>query len=122
MSTDRIRITLSPSHDRIWIRNVTEPGDVVRARLIPGRKWLPLPKVWECAINEDTLAVLRARFPHADVTEAVSGAVAERAERLHQARRIKDDGAPDDLVLPVKSKPYAHQLAAAAVALKILVG
>lgn len=93
------------------------------ARQIAGREWNPRHKVWLYPLRAETLNELTVNFPGIEVSPLVSEAILQVAMRGQVVTRIKTDGwekAKAKEPLPVKVKPFLHQVAAYEVACELM--
>jgi len=87
-----------------------------------GAKWNPREKCWEYPLNPETLGQLMAAFPGLTVEQEVRLAIAEIAEREALAAQIKAEGWQDAEPIepmPIKTRPFKHQIAAFNMALNL---
>lgn len=91
------------------------------AKSIQGRQWNPEEKCWEYPLREETMAALVRAFPGAKVDPKVRLGLAEAAEREALVAQAKAQGWEDaePVDYPFKTKPFAHQMAAMRIVLKI---
>lgn len=83
------------------------------AKRITGREWNPRHRVWLYPLRAEILNELTIHFPGIEVSPKVSEAVLQVALREQAVYSVKlagwDDAKPAE-DMPVKSKPFAHQV------------
>lgn len=87
-----------------------------------GARWNPNEKCWEYPLRPETLEQLVAVFPGMWVSPQVKLAVTEVAEREAAAVQVKVEGwqnAQPVEPMPLKTKPFRHQIAAYNMALNL---
>ncbi len=87
--------------------------DRVIARQIAGREWNPRHKVWLYPLRAETLNELTVNFPGIEVSPKVSEAVlqvAMREQAVHSVKLAGWDNAKPVEDMPVRSKPFNHQV------------
>lgn len=87
-----------------------------------GAKWNQAMKCWEYPLRPETLSQLVAVFPCLTVAPEVKLAIAEIVEREAAAAQIKAEGWQDTEPIepmPLKTKPFKHQIAAYNMALNL---
>ena len=87
-----------------------------------GAKWNPREKRWEYPLRPETLSQLVVVFPGLTVAPEVKLAIAEIAEREALAAQIKAEGWQDAEPIepmPIKTRPFKHQIAAYNMALNL---
>jgi hypothetical protein len=99
-------------------------SDHLHARMIPGRVWIRSSKAWRLPLNQETLRIVEAKFPAVLVAREVSEAVASAESKLDRVRALKDLplGVDDASGMPIRVKPYAHQVRAFRIAMELLAG
>ena len=97
--------------------------DRVIARQIAGREWNPRHKVWLYPLRAETLNELTVNFPGIEVSPKVSDAVlqvAMREQAVHSVKLAGWDNAKPVEDMPVRSKPFAHQIQGYNIACQLL--
>jgi len=110
-------ITVSNGRLRLFSRF----EDRERAKSVAGRIWNEAERCWEYPLRPEILQALVQAFPGAKVDPKVRIAIAEISEREVLVAQVKaqrwEDVEPVDY--PFKTKPFAHQMAAMRIVLKI---
>ena len=87
-----------------------------------GAKWNPTDRCWEYPLRPETLNQLVSAFPGLTVDPQVKLAIADIAEREALAAQVKAEGwqnARPVEPMPIKTKPYRHQIAGYNMALNL---
>lgn len=102
---------------------VSRYEDRETAKSVTGRDWDPIHKLWMYPLRPETLQELTAKFPGIVIDPAVGKAIADVEMREALATRIKLTGWEDARAteaMPVKLKPFAHQVLGYEIACKLL--
>ncbi len=84
------------------------------AKSIPGRAWNPKTKTWDYPLRPEVLRNLRRAFPGIKIDERILYELREIENREAMAAQIKEQGWEEAEPLepmPVKTKPFKHQIA-----------
>lgn len=87
-----------------------DPYVVQVIKQIPGRVWDPKRKVWRFPANLDVLRLLD-KVPQIDMTAEARAIIQRRKEAEMMAQSVKEDDSPEPVKpMPIKVKPFAHQV------------
>lgn len=87
-------------------------------RQVPGRRWNPEKRAWEFPVSEEAVNTVRQLFPAVYIDALVPRALALAAE--NKAAVKEEEPAEPVEPMPVKTKPFKHQVAAYNVACRLL--
>lgn len=104
-------LTLNPSRSALFLK--CHYKDKEMAKSVMGRTWRRNLKVWEYPLQPEILPQLEALFPNLQVDPAVKVALKSITEKREFVEQIKGEGWKDVkpyLPMPVKVKPFQHQV------------
>lgn len=116
----KIRPYLELGENCIQLYSRFEEKDLCKS--IEGARWNPKDRCWEYPLRPEVLEELAATFPGLNVAPEVTTTLAEIAERDAMAAQVKNMGwqnAKPVEPMPIKTKPFRHQVAAYNMALNL---
>lgn len=93
------------------------------AKLVPGYTWNKKAKRWDYPLNNESYQGLIENFPGIQVDPKITQAVQALAEREATVRQTKMqgwEGVEPTEPMPIKTKPFGHQVLGYELACKIL--
>jgi len=97
--------------------------DREKAKSIPGRSWNSADRCWEYPLKPEIFSQIIQAFPGLQVDHAVTVAITEIVERQVLVSQIKTtewENAKPVEPMPIKTKPFKHQVTAFNVACRLL--
>lgn len=87
-----------------------DPHIVKAIKEIPGRVWDSKCKVWRLPVNSDVLRLLD-KAPQIDITAEARAIIQRKQEAEMMAQSAKEDDSPEPVKpMPIKVKPFSHQV------------